>query len=106
MVIADGDAKLTSLKAEAGTQFEQKTLQVVQQGLFQIAFVKIRAVSQAGEFKHVRVADQVFNHLSRLLLMSARDDLLFISGKPDALEQPRPDLASKLAFRPLRYCPA
>ena len=101
VLAAHGDAALAGFKQKARTEFEEEFLEMVQERGFDIALGVFGAFAQAGEFKHVGIANQVFDGFLRLLRAGAFDDGSFVFGKPGALKQQRADLALQLAHGPV-----
>ena len=70
VLVAHGDAALAGFKQEAGAEFEEEFLEMVEQGGFEIALGVFGPLAEAGEFKNVGIANEVFDGL-RLLGLAA-----------------------------------
>ena len=72
---------------------------MIEQGSFQRRFLVLREFGQPGEFKHIRIADQIGDGLRGInrLFSSSLNHRLFIGRKPGAFIQERFNLALKLA---------
>ena len=103
VLVADRDALLPGFEAEPGAEFEQKTLQVIEQSAFEIGLAVMGFLRQSDEFKHVGIADQIGDNRRRVGGLHARgfDDGLLVSRKAGPLVEHRTDLALKLAHRPV-----
>src|SRR2546422_1028510 len=87
--VADRNTELPGLKAKASAEFEEKFLQMVEQGFFQITLGEFREFSEAGEFEDVRITDEILDGFLRLLPVSAADDSLLVFRQPGALVKQR-----------------
>ena len=56
---------MPGFETETGAEFEQKSLQVIEQSAFEIGLAVMGFLRQADEFKHVGIADQVGDNRRR-----------------------------------------
>ena len=54
------ESLLTAHKGESPPQLQKEFLQMVDQGLLQVAFIKAGVLFQAEKFQHIWVADNIF----------------------------------------------
>src|ERR1019366_2063778 len=105
VLVVQGDAHLAGLEAKARAEFQQKCLQVVQQGGFQLTFIEVSSLGQAGEFKHIRIANKVAHWGGGFgaLGACALNDFPFVSGQAGALVEQGTYLALELADGPVAF---
>ena len=103
VLVADGDALLAGLETEAGSEFEEEGLEVIQQRLLQVLFQVVGLFSESGELQHVRVADEVGDEQRSFggLLAGVVDNGFLVGGKGGAVVEQGADLSLELAFRPV-----
>jgi hypothetical protein len=88
---------------KANAQLEQEFLKVIQQRRLEFVFGVFGQRGQASEFQHVRIANQVFDGLLRLLSSGASNHGCFIGRESRSLEEERTDLSLQLAHRPIAF---
>src|SRR5260370_40734833 len=58
VLIADGDPFLPGFKTKAGAQFQEKCLQMIEEGGFEIRLAIRGPFGETREFKHVRLGQE------------------------------------------------
>jgi hypothetical protein len=97
VVAVAGDALLPRDEAEPFAEFEQELLQVVDDGLLEIALVPVGAVGQAEEFEDERILHDVLRGDDFLAAMREREDVVLVAAGGAALVQVGGDLAFEFA---------
>jgi hypothetical protein len=105
VLVADGDAALAGLEAEAGAELQEEGLEVINEGLLQVFFEIARLFTEAGELQNIGVADDLGDGLRSLrrLLVGVGEHGLLVGGKTGALIKQGADLALKFAHRPATF---
>lgn len=80
--VADGDAFLPGLEAEAHAEFEQEGLEMVEEGGLEVVLGVGGAFGQAGKFEHVGIAEQVGDVGRTVLLLGAAQDGGLVLERP------------------------
>ena len=101
VLTADRDAFLPSLETKPLAQFQQERLQVIEERGFKIRLDVLRPLSQAGEFQHIRIANEIVDGLLRLLPASTFDDRLLVGRETGAFIKQAADLTLELTDGPI-----
>jgi len=96
-----GHPKRTCFKAESPSEFEQESLQMIQQSRLQLILRVLGAFRESSEFKHIRITQHVGDGLLRLLFSRPFNDGLLVPGQPRAFVKQAFDLPLELTFRPM-----
>jgi hypothetical protein len=99
--VADEDALLPGLEAEAMTQLEKEILESIQQGVFQVRLGHDIPGTQAEELEDVGIPDDVDWLEPVRSGVSHGGELCFIFGEAAAFVIEAGDLAAQLADRPI-----
>ena len=101
MFVADEDALLPRLEAEAVAQLEEEILKTIQQGIFEVGLGHDIPGTQAEELEDVGIADDV-GWLERVRgSVGHGGQLVFVFGEAAALIVEAGDLAAQLADGPV-----
>ena len=99
-VVADEHPFLAGFETKTVAQFEQETLQVVNERLFEVAFRAEKLFGQPSELEKIRRTEKI-GGLQRLgLLVGAAEKFFLVVGQPGALEKQGFDLPLQLPDRP------
>lgn len=101
MFAADEQALLPRLEAEAVAEFEQEALQLVEQGVFEMAFAHHFLRLEADEPENIRIADHLPVVLRLGLGMGEASQRVLVGGEAAALKILGGDLALEFAHRPV-----
>ena len=105
VLVADGDALLPGLEAEAGAEFEQEGLQVIEESCFEVFLQVVRLFGQPDELENVGIADEIGDlpGCFECLLAGVLKDGPFVGGKAGTLVEQGADLALEVTHDPISF---
>ncbi len=101
VLVADGDAELARLETKTGADFEEESLDMIEECGLEIVLRVGSSIGESREFEHVRIADEILDGRGRFggLLPRPGDDGAFVFRETGALVEETADLTLELALR-------